>query len=81
MNKKILAQEFIGTKVKIIDSTNKLLVGFEGIIINETKNTFVIKTNGGEKTVLKSVIKIELPNGSIVDGKKLVKRSEQRLKG
>jgi len=72
--------EFIGLKIKISDSTNKELIGLSGIVILETKNMIIIKTNNGEKNIPKSLCKFEINNGKIIiDGKKLVKRSHERL--
>lgn len=46
----------IGEKIKIKKSSNRCLVGIEGEIIDETKNTITIKTKNGEKKILKNQI-------------------------
>ncbi len=55
--------DLIGKKIKVVDATNKSLVGIEGIVVDETKNTLVVESNG-TKTLLKEQITIE------VDGQK-----------
>ena len=37
--------EFLGLKTKIIDSTDKTLIGREGVVIDETKNMLKIREN------------------------------------
>ena len=51
MNK--LKQEYIGLDITIIESKNKSLIGLKGKIIDETKNTFKIKTTNETKMVFK----------------------------
>ena len=76
---KILRGEFIGKKIKIVDATNNSNIGIEGEIIDETKNTFTIKTNKGNKKIIKSTTTIEMDNLKI-SGKLLEKRPEERIK-
>jgi ribonuclease P protein subunit POP4 len=79
---KVYPFELIGERIKIIDSENQTLLNMEGIIVDETKNLFKLKLGSQIKTVLKNVIKFKLlSNGIIIDGKKIVKRPEERLKG
>lgn len=84
MPKNIIKHELIGLHVKILESKNKSLVGLEGQIVDETKNMLTIKTNKGEKKVIKnhSTFELQLPNGEAVEvlGSILVGRPEARLK-
>ena len=73
--KEIEKDEWIGLKAKIYYNDNK----FKGKIIDETKNTITIKTKDGEKKFLKQNLKIEI-DGITLDGKKLTKRPEERIK-
>ncbi|MBS7655369.1 ribonuclease P protein subunit [Candidatus Bathyarchaeota archaeon] len=79
-----MKHELIGLKVKISCCKNLQLNGLEGLIIDETKNTLCIQTNGKIKLIPKdiSIFHIFLPNGKIVEvnGKILVGRPENRLK-
>ena len=49
----IIHHELIGIDTRVVDSTNKSLIGTEGRIVNETKNMFVIG-DVQEKNVPKS---------------------------
>ncbi len=48
-DKDLLRIEFIGLNVKIVDASDKTLIGVEGIVIDETKNTFLIKVKKNNK--------------------------------
>lgn len=79
----ILAHELIGLKVKVIKSTDPKRINTEGIVLDETKNIFVIDCNRTEKIVPKKECEFEFGlNGEKVkiDGKKILKRSEDRTK-
>ena len=83
MLKDILKSEFIGKNIKIIESQNKTLIGVKGEIVDETKNSFVVKTASGNKMLLKSQITfiVFLDGKEIkIDGKKLCFRPEERVK-
>ena len=76
-----MRETLIGKKISVVESSNKSLVGIEGIVIDETKNTIRIrdKKNIG-KTLVKSQIKTLKADDRIVDGKKIEKRIEERIK-
>ncbi|MFQ6050413.1 MAG: ribonuclease P protein component 1 [Candidatus Hydrothermarchaeota archaeon] len=78
----ILRHELIGLRARVECSKNKTLIGLEGLIVDETKNTIRIKTKTKEKTILKSIVTLRIfLNGSvIVDGKMLIGRPEERIK-
>ena len=74
------AAEFIGTKIKIIGATNKSLIGLEGSVLDETKNSFKIKnSNQEEKTVLKKGA-VFMIDSIIIKGDEIIKRPEERIK-
>lgn len=80
-----LNHELIGLEAEVVDSLNVNLVGIKGLILDETKNTFLIGQPGGRKwRVLKhvAVFRIALPDGTKVrvEGRVLVGRPEERLK-
>ncbi len=81
--KNVLKGEFIGMSMKITSSPNPILIGLEGEIIDETKNTFVIETNNGRKTILKNQITFTIKKGDDliqIQGEKLCFRPEDRVK-
>ncbi len=80
----IIQDEFIGLKAKVGKSSNPSCTSVSGLVINETRNTFVILQDEKRKTVIKdqSVFHFTFPDGTIVeiDGEILVGRPEERLK-
>ena len=71
--------EFLGKKLVIIESPMKHQVGFEGLIIDESKNTFTILHEGVEKKVLKNK-RVFLIEGTKIHGEKINKKPEERIK-
>jgi ribonuclease P protein subunit POP4 len=72
--------EFIGTKIKIIDATNKSLVGLEGSILDETKNSFKIRNNNQEEKTLLKKGAVFLIDNILIKGDEIIKRPEERIK-
>tara|TARA_Y100000310_G_C20031773_1_gene512145 strand:+ start:157 stop:408 length:252 start_codon:yes stop_codon:yes gene_type:complete len=74
--------ELIGEKIRIIEAKNKYNHKINGIIIDETKFTLKIEIQGKIKTLFKNsiVFKIER-TGVVINGKEIVKRPEDRIKG
>ena len=75
-------EEFIGLKIKIEKANNKDLLGIEGNIINETKNTFEISnsnSNKSKKVVMKKDC-VFLINNQRINGNKIIRRPEERIK-
>lgn len=82
--KNIFQHELIGLDAKVIESTNPQLVGKEGVIMNETKNTLTVKENEDLNVLPKKEItlSVRLPKGEKVkmNGRRLVARPEDRVK-
>ena len=80
----VLKHELIGLEARVVNSSDKNLIGTYGTIIDETKDMLVIDQVGKPKIVQKknSVFKLTLPSGEDidVDGAKLVARPEDRIK-
>ena len=70
--------EFIGSQVEIPDPRNKKKK-IQGTIIDETKNTFKIKTATGTKKIIKNKNKFII-NGQTIRGDEILKRPEDRIK-
>ena len=82
-SRNITAHEWIGLKVKIAKSTDPTLQGLEGIVRDETMNTFSIETNGKLLQVQKqkTTFRAELPTKKVeVEGSLLQFRPEDRVK-
>lgn len=65
--------------MKVLEATNTTYINIEGVIIDETKNAFLIKIDAKELLVLKKNTKFEIDN-KIIQGNKIIKRLEDRLK-
>ena len=75
-----MKETLIGKKITIAESNNKSLEGVRGKVVDETKNTItIIDEKNKEKKIIKNQVKIEV-NGTIIDGKKITKRIEERIK-
>ena len=49
----ILAHEWIGLEVEVVESPNPSEVGIKGVVVDETMNTLKIRTEKGLKIVAK----------------------------
>lgn len=72
-------QEFIGKQITITKSNNKQQENTNGKIIDETKNTFKIKTQTKIITILKKDKEFQI-NKQKIEGNKITKRPEERIK-
>jgi ribonuclease P protein subunit POP4 len=81
--KNLARHELIGLNVWVIESTDPTLKSLNGMIIDETKNTFKIEVNGKIKKISKSICKFrfKLDDGFVdVAGKSIVGRPQDRIK-
>ena len=81
----LIHHEFIGLELKVMESKNSSLKGISGIVIDETKNTIVVRKEDGESVrIPKEICKFmfRLPSGDkvLVDGTIIYHRPEDRLK-
>ncbi len=75
--------EFIGSELEVVGSTCEEYEGLKGKVVNETRNTMVIKEAGDEKTIPKDSTRFEVDfdgRVEVLDGKKLTCRPEDRIK-
>ena len=78
----IITKEFIGSQLKVVDSRNKANIGIEGKVVDETKYTFRIKTQNGEKMLMKKNIVAEIcykGKKYTINGEKITKRPHERI--
>jgi len=80
----IVQHEFIGLEAKVVKSSNPHIVGIEGKVVDETRNTLTILHDGERKVIVKdtSVFEFVMPDGTVVeiDGKVIMGRPEDRIK-
>ena len=75
----MIQQELIGRSAFVVDATNKDLVGLTGTVVDETKHTLRIRTDRGEKTLIKEQVTLEVDTVQI-NGSLLTARPEKRTK-
>jgi ribonuclease P protein subunit POP4 len=80
----IAQQEFIGLEASVTRSTNQDDMHITGVVVDETRKTFVILQDRKKKTVMKNqtLFHFTLPDNTIVEieGGVLLGRPEERLK-
>ncbi len=77
------SDELIGRKVTVIECTDPSWMNLTGLIIDETKHTFLIETNKKQKRIAKQTAMFAFEyHGKkiIVKGSQLVYRPEERIK-
>ena len=84
MDERTLAKdELIGRQVKIKDSKDPNWIGKTGLIIDETKNTFLIEIKNEKKMIAKKTVTFEFEYDGkkiTLNGSKIAYRSEDRIK-
>ena len=79
----IIRDELIGRQVTIKDCTDPGWIGKTGMIIDETKNTFLIEMHNQQKRIAKRIATFEFEQQgkkTIVKGSRLIYRPEDRIK-
>ncbi|MFW5865604.1 MAG: ribonuclease P protein subunit [Nanoarchaeota archaeon] len=77
--KKIL-QSYIGKNVVITSAPNASIIGRCGVIVDETKYSFVIHANGQKIIRILKKSATFMIGGVVIDGNTIVKRPEERIK-
>jgi len=70
---------FIGKHLQVMRATNTTYTSIEGIVVDETKQTFVIEQDGIQKRVFKKGTLFQI-NGVEIEGDTITKRVEDRIK-
>ena len=81
--KKLARGELIGHKVTIKDCSDPKWQDVTGIIIDETKNMFLIEVDEKQKKIAKKIAKFQFKvDGKkiVIDGSKILYRPENRIK-
>jgi ribonuclease P protein subunit POP4 len=81
--KRLAREELIGQHVTIQDCTDPGWINKSGIVIDETKNTFLIEIGNKRKRIAKktATFRFQLDEKSIsLEGSKLMFRPEDRIK-
>ncbi len=81
-NKTIVLHELLGLDAEVINSNDKSQVGVRGKVIDETKNTLLIETDSGLRTVIKKISTFRFKKGSksfVVNGEEINFRGYERI--
>ncbi|MGP6207289.1 ribonuclease P protein component 1 [Cuniculiplasma sp. SKW3] len=79
----LVAGEFLGRRITVMESTNPTVQKMSGYVLNETKNMFIIDVKGREIKIPKSICRFSIDMGSeklVIDGKFICYRPENRIK-
>jgi ribonuclease P protein subunit POP4 len=79
----VLRHELIGLDVKVVDDSNRGNISLSGRVVDETRNTLLIRQEGNVKRIAKqdALFHFRLPGGVVeVAGRALVGRPEDRVK-
>lgn len=83
-SKHVAKGELIGLRVEVVDTRHPPLRGLAGQVVDETRDTLVVETPGGEKVVPKrgQRFRFTLPDGrsATLDGARIAYRPADRLK-
>lgn len=80
----IIQGELIGLSAKVVKANNASCVSISGTVVNETRNTLVMRHANENKVIIKetSVFKFILQDGTAVEieGRAILGRPEDRVK-
>jgi len=78
----LLQHELIGLEVEVIKDSNPYNIKLRGTVIDESRNTLIIKNKKNQRIAKKNaVFKFKLDGESVkVEGKTLIGRPEDRVK-
>ncbi|MDE1768055.1 MAG: ribonuclease P protein subunit [Candidatus Micrarchaeota archaeon] len=81
-NRNIVINELIGLKARVMSSIDKKQRNISGIVIDETKNTIVLDTQSGMKSIIKKISVFKFYTGSdsfTVRGEEINFRPHERI--
>ena len=71
--------ELIGEHVEVTHHTDPSLCGISGMVVDETRETLVIRSNGSKKVVSKRPARFIFEDGELM-GNKIAYRPQDRIK-
>ena len=71
--------ELIGEHVEVAHHTDPSLCGITGTVVDETRETLVIKSNGSRKVISKRPARFVFKDGELLGGK-IAYRPQDRIK-
>ena len=74
-----LRHEFIGRRLRVIESAHPPYRTMEGNVVDETQHTFMVRTQAGIRMIPKAGNTF-LIDGKRIDGRRIMFRPEDRIK-
>tara|TARA_B100001750_G_C15494392_1_gene593241 strand:+ start:1283 stop:1525 length:243 start_codon:yes stop_codon:yes gene_type:complete len=71
--------EFIGEYIEVTDHSDPSLCGMSGTVVDETRETLIIRSNGTKKIISKRPGKFAFKDGEL-NGAKIAYRPQDRIK-
>ena len=75
----------IGKEIKILSALDKSLIGRTGVVVDETKNTLVVRSSPGARIrIPKRIVRLgiqESTRETVVEGKALLGTPVERIRG
>ena len=75
----------IGKEIKILSALDKSLIGRTGVVVDETKNTLVVRSSPGARIrIQKRLVRLgiqESTRETVVEGKALLGTPVERIRG
>ncbi len=81
--RRLMRDELIGLPITIRESTDPTWLNKSGVVVDETKNTFLIKIDNSIKRIAKNIATFEFKVGDetiCINGKRIMYRPEDRIK-
>ena len=81
----LLYQSLFGVFIEIIDAANSDYIGLSGIIVNETRQTFILRTKKNETKIIEKkscLFKVSIPENVpiVIQGQYFIGRVDERIK-
>ena len=75
-----LNQPWLARTITVVGSTDRGLIGLEGMIVDETKRTLRVRSSKGVHVIAKNIISFKLDGDDfIIEGSKVTQRPEDRV--
>ena len=75
----MIRHDLVGRTATVVQAKNESLVGIKGLVVDETRDTLRVRTDRGEKTIMKEQAVIEV-DGVRIEGRLLLASPEKRTK-
>ena len=75
----IVRMPWLGSNLKVVESTDSSLLDVLGTVVNESRNMLVVRSQTGDRKISKSVVKFTIDDSEVIDGEVVRQRPENRI--